>query len=205
MSCEAMKMGAIMRQARLGAATLFLALPGMALAAAAGAERIVAPALPGFVVGYTDANATNSIKEEVPNGETVEAWTRMVTTQRFGGLAAKITPVIYARNIIAGIPKACPGSAVAPVEALTVAGRPAARFQVDCPRKRAGSGRDLHSARHRRQGRHARQVGRLPRPQDRRRPHLGTDLPGGDCALRRSRQDAGLPLAIFSPGRTAPE
>jgi hypothetical protein len=138
MSCEAMKMGAIMRQARLSAAMLFLTLPGMALAAAAGGERIVAPALPGFVVGYTASDATRSIKEEVPKGETVQAWTRMVTTQRFGGLAAKVTPAVYAKNIVAGIPQACPGAAVSPVAALTVAGRPAARFQVDCPRNAQG-------------------------------------------------------------------
>jgi hypothetical protein len=138
MSCEAMKMGAIMTGTRLGATLLLLALPGSALAAPAAGERLVAPALPGFVVGYTAGDATRSIKEEVPKGETVERWTRMVTTQRFGGLAAKATPAVYAKNIVAGIPQACPGAAISPVAALTVAGRAAARFQVDCPRNAQG-------------------------------------------------------------------
>jgi hypothetical protein len=101
-------------------------------------ERLVAPALPGFIVGYTAANAQQSIREEVPRGETVQAWTRMVTTQRFGGLARQATPETYARNTLAGLPRACPGATISPVGSLSVSGRPAARFQVDCPSSAGG-------------------------------------------------------------------
>lgn len=98
------------------------------------AERLGSPALPGFVVGYSAGNDEQSIREEVPRGQTVEAWTRMITTQRFAGLAARATPAIYARNILASLPRSCPGAIASPIAALTVSGHPAARFQVDCPR-----------------------------------------------------------------------
>jgi hypothetical protein len=104
-----------------------------ASAQSAGQERLVAPALPGFVVGYSAANAGQSIREEVPRGETVEAWSRMVTTQRFAGLARQATPEIYAANTLASLPRACPGAKRSPVTSLRVTGRPAAQFQVDCP------------------------------------------------------------------------
>jgi hypothetical protein len=102
------------------------------------AERLASPPLGGYVVGYQAANAAQAIREEVPRGETVERWTRMVTTQRFTGLAARSTPEAYARTIVASVPRACPGAAVSPIAALTVGGRAAARFQVDCPRNGQG-------------------------------------------------------------------
>ena len=117
--------------------TVLLLLTGAA-AAAQSAERLVAPALPGFVVGYSAGNAQQSIREEIPRGETVEAWTRMVTTQRFTGLAQRTTPVAYAQSVLAPLPRACPGAAISPVTQLTVAGRPAVRFQVDCPHSAGG-------------------------------------------------------------------
>lgn len=118
---------------------------GMTMAAmAAGAamaldgERMVSPPLAGFAVGHSAANAEQSIREEIPRGETVERWTRMVTTQRFGGLAARATPAAYARTIAASVPRSCPGAAISPVANLTVSGRAAVRFQVDCPRSTGG-------------------------------------------------------------------
>jgi hypothetical protein len=97
------------------------------------AERLAAPPLPQFVVGYSAGNAEQSIKEEIPRGETVQAWSRMVTTQRFTGLAARATPAQYANNILAAIPQKCPTARISPVANLTVSGRSAIRFEVDCP------------------------------------------------------------------------
>jgi hypothetical protein len=113
-------------------------LAPVATAQPAAQERLVAPALPGFVVGYTAANAQQSIREEIPRGETVEAWSRMITTQRFVGTARAATPEVYARNTMAGIPRACPGARVSPVTGLRISGRAAAQFQVDCPRSAGG-------------------------------------------------------------------
>ncbi len=109
-----------------------------AAAQAAGPEHLGAPALPGFVVGYNAANAQQSIREEIPRGETVEAWSRMVTTQRFGGIARAATPETYARNTTAGIPRACPGARVSPMTSLRVSGSSAVQLQVDCPHSAGG-------------------------------------------------------------------
>jgi hypothetical protein len=123
-----------MRTPSAAVLALILASPLFAQAT----ERLASPALNGFVVGYSAANTQQSIREEVPRGETVEAWTRMVTTQRFVGLAARATPAQYAQNVIAPLPRACPGARVSPIENLTVTGRPAVRLQVDCPRNGGG-------------------------------------------------------------------
>lgn len=114
------------------------AVPLAVAAQPASREELVAPALPGFVVGCSAANARQSIREEVPRGETVQAWTRMVTSQRFGGLA-RIKPVtLYIRDTLSGLPSACPGARISPIIGLRVSGAPAARVQVDCPRSAGG-------------------------------------------------------------------
>lgn len=102
------------------------------------AERLASPALPGFVVGHTAANDQQSIKEEIPRGETVEAWSRMVTTQWFAGLTTRATPADFARNVVAGLAQGCPGAKTSPIISQTVSGRAAVRFQADCPRNSGG-------------------------------------------------------------------
>lgn len=121
-----------MRRMTIGL-TMMAAAAGAAAMAAPAAERLASPPLPQFVVGYQAGNAEQSIREEVPRGETVQAWSRMVTTQRFTGLAARATPAQYAGNILAALPRSCPSAQRPPVASLTVSGRPAVRFEVDCP------------------------------------------------------------------------
>lgn len=115
-----------MRWIQAGITVLPLLASMTAAAQPADRERLVAPALPGFVVGYSAANARQSIREEIPSGETVQAWSRMVTTQRFAGTARAATPEVYARNTMAGIPRACPGARVSPVTSRRVSGQAAA-------------------------------------------------------------------------------
>lgn len=115
-----------------------LAIPLVAVAQPASREQLVAPALPGFVVGHDVSNERGGIREEVPRGETVQAWTQMVTTQRFAGLARIKPPTAYVRDSLAGLPRACPGARMSPIGATQVSGRPAARVQVDCPRSAGG-------------------------------------------------------------------
>lgn len=120
---------------------LFLAMAALGsatMAIAADGERLVGPPLSGFVVGHSAANAGQSIREEIRTDETVQRWTRMVTTQRFTGLAARSTPAAYARRIAGQLPQACPGATISPIASLSVGGRPASRFQVDCPRSQSG-------------------------------------------------------------------
>jgi hypothetical protein len=101
-------------------------------------ERLVSPAVPGFIIGYQAANTQQSILEEVPRGESVQSWTRMITTQRFVGLARRATVAQYAQNIMNAVPRSCPGAVTSPLSSLTVSGRPAVRFQLDCPRSAGG-------------------------------------------------------------------
>jgi hypothetical protein len=105
-----------------------------ALTGATG-ERLAAPALPDYVTGYeaADPRYDMAIREEVRQGETVEAWTHMVTTQRFGTLAAKITPVDFARDVARRMIAACPGAKATSPDPLTLAGHPAVRLEVACP------------------------------------------------------------------------
>lgn len=115
-------------------AAMFVAIVLLAGAAPAPAgEHLAQASLPGFVEGYTAANASQSIREEIPQGETVEVWTRMVTTQRFAGLADRASPSDYLGNVAAGMARACPGGRTTPIASRSVAGRPGAIMRADCP------------------------------------------------------------------------
>ena len=101
-------------------------------------ERLDAPPLPGFVQGFAKANDQQMIYEEVPTGENVNAWRRMVTTQRFRGLASRMTPVEYAGNILSHVPQTCPTARSSRPSSMVVSGRPAVQFQVECPNSQGG-------------------------------------------------------------------
>jgi hypothetical protein len=108
----------------------------MALApavAAAPAEWSGRPAAPGFVVGFEKANAEQSIVERVPAGESVERWTRMLTSQRFMGRASDPGPRQLLVNIQNLMENACPGGSTSEIVTMTISGRPAARMRSDCP------------------------------------------------------------------------
>jgi len=121
------------------ATTLAIAalVPALALSATARAqvaeERLSSPDLPGFSVGYAAANDTQAIREEVPQGETTQRWSRLVTTQRFAGLAQQITPEHYARRIIRSMKKRCAKAKVSDTNGFELGGRDAFQFQVECP------------------------------------------------------------------------
>ena len=121
----------------MGRTSLWVLLPLAALvstaALAAGGERLASPAVPGFVAGYAAANDEQSIREEVPRGETVQAWTRMITTQRFTGVAARVSPAAYVATIRVQLDQSCPGASASPILRLTIGGHAAARFRADCP------------------------------------------------------------------------
>src|SRR3712207_2429941 len=89
--------------------------------------------LPGFVEAHRVEAANGMIVEWVPQGESVERWTRMVTIQRFSGAAQRLRPQDLLNNMIAGLRSGCPGARTSDVQRLTVSGRAAARFRADCP------------------------------------------------------------------------
>lgn len=99
----------------------------------AGDGYLAGPSLPGFVIGYSNGNARGAIIEQVPDGETVDKWTRMVTTQRFTGVAQTVKPADYLGIIARSLPQSCPGARTGTPRTLTVSGRAAAEMRADCP------------------------------------------------------------------------
>jgi hypothetical protein len=100
------------------------------VAALIAIEILARPPVPGFVVGYQVARNGNLIIEQVPSGETVDKWTRMVTTQRFAGVARRTDGNGFLQNMLNGLQSGCPGAK------LTYR-RPSgktAQMRVDCPR-----------------------------------------------------------------------
>lgn len=100
-----------------------------ALIAAVAMEALMRPEPPGFVVGYNLARDGNSIVEQVPAGETVEKWTRMVTTQRFAGVARRTDGNGFLQLMIDRLQQACPGANIA---YRRTSGK-AAQMRIDCP------------------------------------------------------------------------
>lgn len=97
--------------------------------AAIALEALARPPVAGFVVGYEVARDGNSIVEQVPAGETVEKWTRMVTTQRFAGVARRADADGFLQLMLDGLQRACPGATVA----YRRPGTKTAQMRVDCP------------------------------------------------------------------------
>jgi hypothetical protein len=92
-------------------------------------EALARPSVPGFIVGYEVARDGDSIVEQVPAGETVERWTRMITTQQFAGVARRADADDFLQLMLDGLQRACPGATVA---YRRQAAR-AAQMRVDCP------------------------------------------------------------------------
>ena len=102
---------------------MLLALAMMAL------EMLARPPLTGFVTGYQATNDGSSILEQVPKGESVDHWTRMVTTQRFAKVADRVDAEGFLQLMVDGLDASCPGSRVS--DRRTDGGT--AQLRADCP------------------------------------------------------------------------
>jgi hypothetical protein len=88
----------------------------------------------GFEVGFEAAQGPISIVEQVPKGETVQNWSRMVTTQRFAGATPKgLSSDIFAGGFITRLGGGCPGVKAGEVRTSTAEGRIVAELRADCP------------------------------------------------------------------------
>jgi hypothetical protein len=101
-----------------------------------GGETLSAPMPAGFKVGFTQAGGGQTIEERVPARESVDAWTRMITIQRFAGLAA-IGPHRLLERLAALMIQACPGAKADPIADGGSAAGADASLRVDCPRNPA--------------------------------------------------------------------
>ena len=91
-------------------------------------ERLARPALAGFNIGYDAKSNGSAMLEQIPAGETIRRWTRMVTTQRFARLAGKTDARAFLVDLGASVSRACPG-AKSSVEMRGAA----AELRADCP------------------------------------------------------------------------
>jgi hypothetical protein len=115
---------------RLPLAVLALMLPG-ALAAQTGSqlERGELPASQG----------PQTIEEYIPEGESVERWTRMVTVQHFGPRVTQgQNPIDFMERMRGLLANSCPGAEfdylrLFSLRLFSVEGVPAASMRSDCP------------------------------------------------------------------------
>ena len=113
---------------------IFILIAGLGTAAPAQPkdEWLAQAPLPGFVVGNRAAQGGSAIVERVPQGETVDHWTRMVTVQRFAGIGARLH--FFIDTFGPNLSGSCPGAVVSrPVYSESL-GHQQAELRVDCPR-----------------------------------------------------------------------
>ena len=112
---------------------LAVSAPFIPAAPAAAQEHLSAPDLPGFVAGHEAANDLQTLREEVPSGETVQNWTRMITTQRFSGMAARVHPALFLDGMARLLSNSCPGATTTRPVYMVRSGQAAAQLRADCP------------------------------------------------------------------------
>lgn len=95
-------------------------------------ENILAPMPSGFVAGNVARNARGSIGEFVPEGETVNNWSKMITIQVFFGKGG-LRPAEFAAQLAKGWMRACPGAEVAKIREEPEFGYPTGLWLYVCP------------------------------------------------------------------------
>lgn len=121
----------IARSSAAGIAALMATSTGMAQSPS---DWLIQAPLPELIVGYEAERGGSSIVEQIPPGETVQRWTKMVTTQRFGGaIAGGLTLRGWVGNFLARLQTGCPGYRASEPVRATVEGRSHVSFRVDCP------------------------------------------------------------------------
>ncbi|MEA2951809.1 MAG: hypothetical protein QOJ96_1329 [Alphaproteobacteria bacterium] len=90
-----------------------------------------------FVAAFENVNGGSYIREAVLKGETVKAWTQMITVTGAKGVAGnpKVTPQSFAVSMAAGFKKACPDTfAVEPFGAVKLGDQDGFVAVVGCGR-----------------------------------------------------------------------
>jgi len=129
--------GRILRSGRVTHSVLavlglvLLALPGAANADLVN-ENLLVQMPPGYKVGYRAERGTMVMNEMVPDGQTVNNWTEMVTVQIFHGL--KAAPEKFRDTLQQRWVAACPGASGAKVTSGTENGYPVLVWLLDCPK-----------------------------------------------------------------------
>lgn len=111
--------------------TLVLAGLAAAVSAAvpAAAIDVVMPQVKGFHIGFQKQQGRAVLLELVPEGETVERFTRMISLQTSPGLG-KVPSATYVAEFAKRYIARCPGSTAVPVPL----GKGLAGIRIDCSR-----------------------------------------------------------------------
>jgi len=95
-------------------------------------ENLLAPLPNGFKVGSSIEKGNMSMNEFVPQGETVEDWSQMVTVQIFHGVAGE-DPDAFAGHMKKLWTNACTGGEVKKIKTTTENGYPVSIWMFTCP------------------------------------------------------------------------
>lgn len=114
-------------------AALFLAIPAPA---EVQGERLIQEAPAGYVVGFREVVGAISIVELVPEGETVSAWTEMLTVQGFAGLKS-VTPAQFEGESRAKWLSICTDGKFSSIARGEENGYPVSLWMLSCPRSAA--------------------------------------------------------------------
>ncbi|ANU08210.1 hypothetical protein [Paraurantiacibacter namhicola] len=113
--------------------------------AASAQERVVSPPLEGFYTAHDQTVGDQSIREEIPEGETLENWTRMATTISLGSYR-DWSAIDFAAMWVDQARASCPDANVFDPSAIDHNGREAALFGLMCPQSPTNGGYELFMA-----------------------------------------------------------
>jgi hypothetical protein len=108
-----------------------IAIAASLLTMPAQAETLALATAPGFAPAFHAVQGNMTIDEHVPRGETVKAWSRMITVQRFAGLGKIPSPGFiaeFAKRYMAACPRSRTSAVVMGLEG---------GVRIDCPRAAA--------------------------------------------------------------------
>lgn len=117
------------------AAGFVLALVAGPAAAQLVNENLLVGMPAGYKVGFNDKNERRIMTEMVPAGETVEAWTEMLTVQIFFRL--KVTPAQFRTRMTELWAKSCPNAQTKSLGEAAENGYPSGLWLSACPRNPA--------------------------------------------------------------------
>lgn len=113
------------------AALFVFTLVGPAFAAKLQNENLLTPVPSGFKVGYAADNGKTTMMELIPKAESVEDWSRMVTSRTDRNL--HVDPDVYAKTLGKGWKASCPGGEITKVRSGMERGYPFALWLYICP------------------------------------------------------------------------
>jgi hypothetical protein len=121
---------------RVFAVALTLSLALMRTAAAQLVNENLLVSVPdGYKIGFQDKEPNSLINEMVPESETVNDWTEMITVQIFYNL--RTAPEDFERKMASGWANACPGARIDNIASGPENGYPAGVWLLNCPKNPA--------------------------------------------------------------------